>query len=290
MTRCSPAELGVIGWPLEYTLSPDMHNAALVASGLGYRYERIPVAPSEVNLFVQKAQRHMLGFNVTIPHKHTLFRLCSETDELSRASGACNTVVFDEQRILGYNTDGPGLMLALDERTQFVSDGSKVLLIGAGGAARGCLAQLIQSGAQSVTLVNRDLTRAAELVAEMQPLLSGIHIEVCDFKSLRHADRLQLTREPEYDIVLNCIPADAAASLWPVVSLLAGRNTVLCDLSYSAKTTFLSARWREAGLPVVYGLDVLLWQAVRAYEIFTKKCAPVAVMRGALTDKCGKWW
>lgn len=283
-------ELGVVGWPLETTFSPPMQRAALQHVGLQWRYDAIPIPPEGFPTFFRRAAGVMRGFNVTMPHKPAAQRLCSVLDGLAASSGAVNTVVFSKsatgQVAEGYNTDGPGLLKALEHRCGFTARGSSVLILGSGGAAAGCTAALARAGAHRLTVASRTAAHADELISKMQPMFEEAQWAALP---LGQSDAL-IPRVAEADLVVNCIPEEGAAAIASWVAQPAQTPKVFCDLSYSAHPGALFASCQAAGFAVVPGLEVLLWQGVFAFELFTECQAPVEAMRQALTQIAGEWW
>ena len=155
--------LAVIGSPIEHSLSPAMQNAAIRAAGLDYAYVALPVLPERLEDGVRGLRAlGFRGFNVTIPHKSAILPLLDEADEAARAIGAVNTVVCEAGRLKGFNTDVEGFLGALAARG-FSVEGKRVVLLGAGGAARAALYGLLRSGAAGVALSTGTRRRSRKL-------------------------------------------------------------------------------------------------------------------------------
>jgi len=278
-------DLAVIGWPLTRTFSPPMQMAALGAAGLDWRYLAIPVPTDGLSEFLSRATWEMKGFNVTMPHKVPVLHYCSDLDPLAAASGAVNTVLCKGNRLEGHNTDGPGLVKALESRLGFRTKGSSVLILGAGGAASACAAALGQSGASKVVISNRTLSRAARV---------ALRLEACYPRTVWAAvsmENLISVGTKAFDLVVNCLPEEASHVISTAVLEDARREgAVFCDLNYSNLPTRLESEARRIGYAIVPGLEVLLWQGVYGFEIFTGETAPVEHMKGALTSLVGQWW
>jgi len=158
--------VGVIGWPIEHTLSPAMHNVALQEMQLDWVYLAFAVRPEDVGVAVAAVRGlGMVGLNVTIPHKQRVVKYLDEVDETARALEAVNTIVREQGRLVGYNTDGPGFLRSLEERGHSVA-GKRVAIIGAGGAARAVAYAVACGGASSLSVLNRTPEKA-EKVAEL---------------------------------------------------------------------------------------------------------------------------
>ena len=159
--------LGVIGYPIAHSLSPRMQGAAIAASGADCAYIALPVAPEALAAAVEGLRcLGFAGFNVTIPHKVAILPLLDALDESARAIGAVNTVSIEAGRLRGYNTDGSGFVAALRKRN-FSVEGCRVLLLGAGGAARAVLWGLAEAGARSLAIGARDAGKARALAASL---------------------------------------------------------------------------------------------------------------------------
>ncbi len=277
-------KLAVIGWPLTHTYSPVMHQAALNGAGLDLTYGSIPVQPDELKHFVRAVNSVMRGINVTTPHKRPIACHCTWLDPLAKVSGAVNTVYFGvEGDICGHNTDGPGLLTALRYRSGFEPGGSHVTIIGAGGSACAAAAALAQAGAVQITVVNRSPEWSARLCQYLREPFP--HTEWQD-GGLGYPGP-----NPSPDLILSCVPPAAARAVRHIVEE-ARPGTIFMDLSYGPTPTQLHRAALGACLHAVPGLEMLLWQGVLAFEIFTGVEDPATAgrMRSALVQAAGEWW
>ncbi|MDQ6859446.1 MAG: shikimate dehydrogenase [Chloroflexota bacterium] len=261
----------LLGHPVGHSLSPAMHNAAFRALGLPHTYEALDVTADALPAIVQRIRSGAaLGANVTLPHKEAVMTLVETWDGPTAEIGAANTLsrTADGKRVLASNTDAIGFAYAtrdLDlERT-------RVLLLGAGGAARAILVALFVRGAR-VTIANRSMQRA-EALARAIPHPVDHGAIVIDWEAR--------TRLDDVDVVVNATSVGlhgedplAGASLRP--------GLVVVDLIPTAVPTPLVTRARAAGAHVVDGLPMLLQQAASSFRIWTGRDAPVDVMRQAL--------
>ena len=266
------ATLYIIGDPVAHSMSPAMQNAAFAAMGLPHRYELLRTPADDLAGAVERLRRDdILGANVTIPHKERIGRLLDNVEETARRIGAVNTIFKRGGRLRGDNTDAGGFSDALREKGVEVS-GRRVLLLGAGGAARACADQLIRLGAQLV-IANRSQERLDELVAAVPAMVGPGHSVGALSPAPRSLDG--------YDVVVNAtslgLHDEDALDGVPLRPDLA-----VVDIVATKDETPLVRRARETGCVVVDGLIMLLHQGVRAFRLWTGVDAPIAAMRAAL--------
>jgi shikimate dehydrogenase len=276
---------GVTGWPLGHTLSPAMHNAAYDHLGLDWVYIPLAVEDEHGLTRLVSAVRSLpfVGFNVTMPYKQAILGLCDEVSQGALAAGAVNTVAQAGGWLIGHNTDGAGLLEALRADVGFEPLGKHVVLLGAGGAARGALAALLGAGVESVTVVNRSRGRAADLVAETQP---WHHAAVVS--AVTPEEALRPVREA--DLVINATslgmsPGDPS----PLpVDWLGPRHTVFDMVYGTPRPTALVAGASYGGATAVDGLGMLVHQGAAAIELWADLAATPAlcqVMRCAAQEQ-----
>jgi len=256
-----------IGDPIRHSLSPRIHNAAYEALGLNFAYAAFGVTdvPRAIDGIRGLGIR---GVNVTMPHKQAVIPFLDELEERARAIGAVNTIVNDEGRLKGYNTDAPGFMAAL-KQTLNIAQGRRAIVLGAGGAARAIVYELVQAGAR-VTIFNRTLERAEELAKSF-----GASVSTWD-ELEQHA--------AETDIVVNAtsIGFGGDNDEPPVPVPVLRKETVVCDVVYLVRGTQLIIDAKAHGCAVVPGTEMFLHQAAFAFKQFTGYDAPIEVMRKAL--------
>ncbi len=253
---------GVIGWPVEHSFSPAMHNAGFAALGLDFVYLGFAVKPNDLTVAIAGAQALGLrGLNVTIPHKAAALALC-QPDALATKVGAVNTLTFENGRCLGSNTDVHGFAMLLSE---LQLQPKRAVVLGQGGAARAAVAALID-GIDQITVVAR--TPAPFVVAghtiDVQPWSDAVLCTgFADCDLLVDATSRGLSDTAPFDLS----PLGAGAA---VVDLVVGRSTPL------------TAAARTRGLRAATGTAMLLYQGGRAFELWTGKPAPLSAMREAL--------
>lgn len=261
----------LLGHPVAHSLSPAMHNAAFRSLGLPHTYETLDVSAAELPAVVGRIRSgEVLGANVTVPHKQAVLRLVDAWDAASGRIGAVNTLsrTPDGSRVLGSNTDQVGFAYAV--RDLPLAD-ARVLLLGAGGAARAVVAVLVERGA-TVTIANRTAVRADGL-AHGLPHPVGRAPRV-----IAWAERLDLSA---IDVIVNATSLGLHGED-PLEGAALRDGLVVIDLIPTAAPTPLLTRARAAGARVVDGLPMLLQQAASSFRIWTGRDAPVEVMRAAL--------
>lgn len=261
--------LGLLGWPVEHSLSPAMHNAAFEHLRLDCCYLTFPVKPELLKDAVKAVKAlNIAGVNVTMPHKENVIPLLDQVDADASFIGAVNTIVNSNGKLMGYNTDGRGFMQSLSE-TRISVNKKNVLILGAGGASRAIGYYLCQS-ASKLFLYDIDRKKAGKLIRA----LNKIKNNVFSAGNINNLDK--------YDVIINATPLGLKkGDPLPVdINLLKPRH-VVCDLIYK-KTELLDKAARK-GCRTLNGLGMLLWQGAFAFELWTGKKPPVEVMRRALT-------
>lgn len=273
----------VIGWPIAQSLSPVMHNAAYEALGLNWACLPFGV-PDQRSLFAfTEAARSLpfVGFNVTMPYKQAMLELCDETATLAQLAGAVNTVHCVDGRLIGYNTDGRGLLESLEADADFDPAGRSVVILGAGGAAGAALTAFMLGRAASVTVVNRTVERAEALLARVQNNLRATVATAMPF------DLSVETPIREADLIVNATPAGMSASdPSPVPVEWMHDGQVVLDMVYQRTETALLRAAASAGARPVGGLGMLVAQGALAIDIWMgegggEARAPRDVMREA---------
>ncbi|MDX6646516.1 MAG: shikimate dehydrogenase [Miltoncostaeaceae bacterium] len=259
---------GILGWPVEHSLSPAMHNAAFRALGLNWAYLAFPVDPARLPEAVRGlAAAGCAGLNVTIPHKQAVIACCSDRSAAVEAVGAANTLVPDGAG--GFrcdNTDVVGFLRALDEAAPLALDGAEALLIGAGGAARAVAVALAGRGA-SVLVSNRTPERAAVLGRPVPFERARLDEVAAQVALVVNATSLGLG-------------SDAVPAELPLDGL--GPAQVVCDLVYRPGGTPWLAAAAARGARPVDGLGMLLHQGAASFAQWTGREPPIDEMRAAL--------
>lgn len=267
---------GLIGDPVEHTMSPVMHNAAFAKLGLDYAYLPFRVKPEALSRAVSGLKAvNAIGFNVTIPHKISVMPLLDELDPLAEKIGAVNTVVNDNGVLRGYNTDASGFLQALLERG-VEPENKNIVLLGAGGAAR-AIAYILSEHEARLTILNRreELDWAEAIAANVRKDL-GKGIEVFELIPDHLARALGAA-----DILVNAtsVGMSPVSDISPVPAALIKPGLVVVDIVYNPVRTKLLRDAAAAGAVTVGGLDMLVWQGALAFEKWTGEKAPFELMK-----------
>jgi shikimate dehydrogenase len=260
--------VGLIGWPVDQSLSPVIHNAAFAALGLDWVYVALPVLPKRIRAAVAGlGAMGLTGANVTMPHKEAAAALATDLSEDATRLRAVNTLVVNGDDLVGHNTDAPGFGRFLERDAAFDATGRSALILGSGGAARACALALARAGVASLTVAARDPGRAAEVAR----CLWGLPAEV------RAVGWREASGIPA-DVVVNATPVEDPADLaLPPL----GEAALVVDLRYRPPVTPLVAAARDAGAAAFGGLGMLIHQAALSFEIWTGQVPPSSVMSAA---------
>lgn len=267
--------VGLIGHPVEHSFSPPMHNAAFRALGMDYAYVAFDVRPEDLKSAIEGADAlNVKGFNVTIPHKVNVMEYLNELDEVAELIGAVNTIDF--KNLKGYNTDGIGAIKAIEEVTSI--RGKNVVVAGAGGASRAISFYIAKYGAQSLTILNRNESKAEKLAGDV--LGSDL---ISDVKSDSISEINSYLKDT--DILVDTTPVGMNPHIDDesiAKSENMHENLVVFDAVYNPNETVLLKEAIKAGAKPVYGIKMLLYQGAESFEIWTGKKAPIDEMEKAL--------
>jgi shikimate dehydrogenase len=260
----------VLGLPVSHSLSPAMHTAGYAAAGLdAWRYTAVDCAEGELAAFVAGLDDSWRGLSLTMPLKGVALTVAGRVDPLATALGAANTLVRDADGWTAYNTDAPGITDAL--RRAGAERSGRMAILGGGGTARAALGAAADLGAEVTIYVRRP-----EAGADLRPVAHALGVPVTVETWGRAADAAT------YDVVVSTVPKGGADAL--AVAAWAA-PTVVFDVVYDPWPTPLAESARRAECSIVSGLDLLLAQGVRQFELFTGVPAPVEAMRAALQNR-----
>ncbi len=259
MHASSPLQLAVIGNPVAHSRSPQIHCAFGAQLGIAVDYRKVLAEPGQFARCVDALRaRGARGCNVTIPFKQDAFGYCDVASERAARAGAVNTLIFDDAACRGDNTDGVGLLRDLADNLGLPIAGKRILVLGAGGAARGILGPLLSSGPQLVHVANRTASRATSLIAGFAAAgrLAG--------------SGLQDLPEAPFDLIINATAASLDGSFSPLPSTLLRAGGAVYDLVYAeAPTPFLKWGERAGAALAADGLGMLVEQAGESFYLWT---------------------
>ncbi|NQU74602.1 MAG: shikimate dehydrogenase [Candidatus Omnitrophica bacterium] len=268
---------GVIGYPITHSLSPAMHNAAFNHMNIDAAYVAIEVKPGGLKEAIEAVRGlGISGINVTIPHKENVRRHLSSVDREAKLIGAVNTIVNKNGSLHGYNTDCYGFIRSLKEDLKLNPKGKNVFIIGAGGAAKAVAYSLALNKAGRITLTDEIDDKAAELACDIE-LKTGCECFALQMGSIAAWDIILNS-----DLLINASPCGMRDKDPVVVNpALLHKGLRVFDLVYNRDTKLLKA-CRRKGINSTGGLNMLLYQGARAFELWTGKRPPVGVMKKAL--------
>ena len=267
--------VGLIGHPVEHSFSPPMHNAAFGALGMDYAYVAFDVDPLNLKSAIEGAKSlNIKGFNVTIPHKIEVMKHLDDIDDVAGLIGAVNTIDFKNMK--GYNTDGIGAVKAIEEVTS-IKD-KNVVVAGAGGASRAISFYIAKYGAETLTILNRNVEKADSLAGDVldSDLIGDVRSDsISEIRSyIDDADILIDTTPVGMHPNVDAEPIVAAEDMHD--------NLAVFDAVYNPNETVLIKEALKAGAKPVYGIKMLLYQGAESFKIWTGREPPVDVMEDAL--------
>lgn len=243
---------GLIGDPVDGSISDETHNSLITACRLDAVYVKIQVAPSELSEFLQYAkQLRFQGLSVTMPLKEHILAFLDEVDPQALSIGAVNTLVFREDRIIGFNTDGIGALNAIEEVYQDKDKDKRIVIIGAGGAAKAIAYEAHQRG-YLVTVLNRDESKAREIAESLHCIGKGL-------------DQMATCAKTGYDILINCTPVSQ-----PISSDYILPHAIVMDIKTKPKETDFLKLVKEKGCTTIYGYHMFVEQALGQFQLWFK--------------------
>lgn len=268
----------VIGYPIAHSLSPWIHGEFLKRADIQGTYTKREIAPHELTEQMKrlKEEEQIDGFNVTVPHKQSIIPLLDEVDDTAEKMGAVNTVVNQNGKWIGYNTDGIGYIRSLEKKfpSLFKGNNKRILILGAGGAARGIYYALNQTGFKQIDIANRTVQSARD-IAELKS--NGTSTNVLE---LHEAGQLS----EEYDLIVQTTTVGMEPNMNEVIIPLneLKPSVIVSDIIYKPiKTRFLQQAM-DTGAFIHFGHTMLIYQAQASFEIWTGKRIEIGDMDGQL--------
>lgn len=273
---------GLIGYPVRHSLSPAMQNAAFKHLGIDAEYRLFQVTPDELEEFFFNFKKRLCGINITIPHKESSIEYMDELGGEAKSIRAINTVVLQDDRLIGYNTDETAFLRSLKEDLNFSPSGKKAIVFGAGGASRAVSFGLIKDKIKRIILVDVDTEKAASLAEDLNK--AG-----CDAAAVESNEMAIKELLLNSDLLVNASPCGMKRDDPPLLSSeFLHKDLAVFDLIYNPKETPLVKEAKKRGLKAVNGIGMLLYQGAASFELWTKKKAPVEIMRKALINSLEK--
>lgn len=270
---------GVIGDPIAHSMSPLMHNDLFQRYNIDAHYFPFHVKKEDLSQAINGLKvLGISGFNVTVPHKVAIIPLLNEIDPLAKAIGAVNTVVNVDGKLIGYNTDGSGYVKALTEQVSSLKD-KNVLMIGAGGAARGLFFSLSKEGVKKLDIVNRTIEKAQELILD------------CPYPIEANALSKQEAESAlgEYDIIIQTTSIGMAPNVEeiPICLEKLKEDAFVSDIIYNPLETSLLKEAKQRGAMIQNGLDMFVFQGALAFELWTGIFPDTERMRNIVQKQLG---
>ncbi|MDI6827951.1 MAG: shikimate dehydrogenase [Armatimonadota bacterium] len=270
--------VGVFGFPVRHSLSPAMHNAAFQDLGLDFVYVPFNVHPDNLEAAVQGVRAlQLVGVNVTIPHKESVIRFLDWVSPEAQQISSVNTIHNSEGLLKGYSTDGQGFMESLGPMAAEIR-GKKCVVLGAGGSARAIVHALAIRGSE-VTVANRTLSRAVEIVETLSKLLGNRSIRAVQIESKEAREAVA-----EANLLVNCTSVGMFPHIdeQPIPSEWMHKDLLVYDLIYNPIETKLLQAARETGCKVMNGVLMLVHQGAISFRIWTGIEPPIKVMEEAV--------
>ena len=281
-----PIRLGVFGDPVEHSLSPQIQNAALKHCKIEMQYARFHILPHELGEAIELIPKlEFIGVNLTIPHKIAAPGLLDSSDDDVKRIGTANVVKREDGKLRGFNTDGRGFARAVREEFSVDLRDLRVLVLGAGGAARAIALQCAKENSERLVIANRSLEKAQKLADELRDFFAGPKVlgPVARLQAVPLEEAAIRFQIANVDLIINATPVGLnRGDPSPIPAQLLAPHLMIYDTIYSAERTPLVSAALEAGARAINGLSMLLHQGALAFEIWFQREAPIDVMRKAL--------
>ena len=281
-----PIRLGVFGDPVEHSLSLQIQNAALKHCKIEMQYARFRILPHELREAIELIRKlEFIGVNLTIPHKIAAPGLLDSSDDDVKRIGTANVVKREDGKLRGFNTDGRGFARAVREEFSVDLRDLRVLVLGAGGAARAIALQCAKENSERLVIANRSLEKAQKLADELRDFFAGPKVlgPVARLQAVPLEEAAIRFQIANVDLIINATPVGLnRGDPSPIPARLLAAHLMIYDTIYSAERTPLVSAALEAGARAINGLSMLLHQGALAFEIWFQREAPIDVMRKAL--------
>jgi shikimate dehydrogenase len=267
----------VIGDPVEHSLSPVMHNAAFEAKNLDFVFVSFRVEKGKVGSALRGMRSlNIHGLNVTMPHKCAVLKYLDEVDETAYFLGSVNTILNCDGKLVGFNTDGSGAVIALRENNVTLQN-AKLLLIGGGGAAK-AIAHAVAAEVEELVILNRTLSKIASFAEHLRRRCEAhVHVE-----KLSEASIVEHLRNADVLINATCVGMHPYSGQSLIPARLLRSNLTVMDIVYHPLETKLLSDAKAVGAKIINGLEMLVYQGAASFRIWTGVQPPVDIMREAV--------
>lgn len=245
----------VVGHPIAHSRSPELHHAFAQKSGIDLQYDKILAPLDGFETVVNDFFAHDgIGLNITVPFKEQAFAMCDVLSERAKIAKAVNTLYMQDGQLHGDNTDGQGLVDAIESQGWALS-GARLLILGAGGATRGVIYPLAQAGVTEIVIANRTLSRAQQLVEDLQPFVAHLTLRAISLEQLKG----------QFDLVINATSASLSGQDLQLPAQL--KFDTAYEMAYGKDSNFI-AQAKQRGVPVADGYSMLVGQAIEAFALW----------------------
>ena len=258
---------GIIGYPLSHTLSPSMHNFIYQKLGIDVEYKKWEISPNNLKSHIEKINNeNFIGANITVPYKEKIVPLLDEIRNEAKFTGAVNTIVKNNNKLIGYNTDVYGIEQTLDIKLKNDVINNAVIF-GAGGAAKAAFFVLLQRGLNNLTIVNRTKSNALKMISKFNNVNCDQNIITLNEKSQIKSACLSA------DLIINTtilgMKGSGYEDISPIDSTFIDSNSVIFDMVYNPTKTPLIKIALERNANIIEGLNMLVYQAIKSIELWT---------------------
>ena len=275
--------VGLIGYPVEHSKSPVMHNAAFDSLGLDFMYLLFSVRPPYLKEAVMGLRAlNIVGANITIPYKEEVMKYLDDITAEAKLIGAVNTIHIQDGKLIGYNTDGQGFITSLLTDGRVKLEGQKVLLIGAGGAGKAVAVKLAERGVERLVITDKIEEKAKALVGRLQE-----NIPDCPVYAMPPGDKEFAKTVLESTLLINATPVGMKEGDPPIIDPeYLHKALFVYDVIYNRETPLIEAA-KKRGLRTLDGMGMLIHQGAASFEIWTGQKAPIEVMRNRILEEAG---
>ena len=257
----------VVGNPIAHSRSPQIHQHFAKQLGISLTYTRQCLQPDTFNQQMQALfDSGVKGANVTMPFKHQAYQLATEHTKRATIAEAANTLYFDDGKLVADNTDGWGLVASIEQLQGYSLQGKRVAILGAGGAVRGVVQPLLAAGVSALTIANRTVIKAEQIVEAVDSIRGDAIVSACSLDALISG----------YDVVINATPTGLTQTALPINGEQLQGTELLVDMVYGAQSTPLMQLANEQGVSAIDGLGMLIGQAAESFYIWHRQRPDIA--------------